>query len=108
MDDIIDIVNDATSETAKQEEARQEAALAEWREQEAARLKAAYRRADAKLILRAVGFAAFVGGLIAAGRAGLIAPVLWSAFLLSGFTWMGFHFGAWFQFRARKEDKLYG
>lgn len=111
MDDIIDIVNEATSDADAREKAeaeRQAEALAEWHRQEAARKKAANRRADVKVLLRAVAFAVFHGGMIAAVRAGLVDPSLGGIMLMLGIAWFGFHFGAWFQFRARKEDKLYG
>lgn len=108
MDELIDVVNAEASKTAEEEQARQEAALEEWRKLEAARQKAITRRADRKIIFRAVAFAMFNGGLIAAVRADLVAPVLWGIGLMLGFAWFGFHAGAWFQFRARKEDKLYG
>lgn len=111
MDDIIDIVNEATSDADAREKAeaeRQAEALAEWHRLEILRKKAANRRADVKVLLRAVAFAVFHGGMIAAVRAGLVDPVLGGVMLMLGIAWFGFHFGAWFQFRARKEDKLYG
>lgn len=111
MDEMIETINanSANAEAREKAEAeRQAEALAEWREREVARIKAANRRADVKLGIRAVGFAGFIAGLNSAADAGLIAPVLWGVFLMFGFSWFGFHFGAWFQFRARKEDKLYG
>lgn len=83
-------------------------ALAEWERQEAARKMAVIRRADAKILLRAVAFAMFNWGLIAANRAELIAPILHGIVLMLGFAWFGFRAGAWFQFRFGKEDKCYG
>lgn len=111
MDDIIDIVNEATSDADAREKAeaeKQAEALAEWHRLEILRKKATNRRADMKILFRSVGFAVFNGGMIAAVRAGLIDPGLGGAVLMLGTAWFGFHFGAWFQFRARKEDKLYG
>ena len=104
MDEMFDAINTNASEA----KAQQDAALAEWERQEAARKKAIARRADMKILLRAVAFAAFDGGLIAAVRAGMVDYVLAGVMLLLGFAWFGFHAGAWFQFRAREEDKLYG
>lgn len=104
----IEVVNNATAEATLEEQARQEAALAEWREQEATRKKAANHRADVKLGLRTLAFAGFVVGLIVAARMGWLHPVLGGAVLCLSCTWFGFHLGAWHQFRARKEEKLYG
>lgn len=104
MDEFIKAI-DAEAEATEQ---AQTDALAEWERQEAARKNAIARRADAKILLRALAFAGLNWGLIAAGRAGWIAPVLWGIVLMLGFAWFGFHAGAWFQFRFGKEDKCYG
>lgn len=100
MDDVIDIVNSANSDA--------DTRMAEWERQEAARKKAANFRADVKLALRALGFLGFNAGLIAASLNDLIDPILGGAVLCLSCAWFGAHSGAWFQFRARKEDKWYG
>ena len=100
MDDVIDIVNKAASGADDREKAEAE--------ERAARKQASNRRADVKIFFRAAAFAVFIAGLILAGVKDWMHPVLWGIFLMFGFLWFGCHFGAWHQFRARKEDKLYG
>ena len=84
------------------------AALEEWRKQEAALKNARIRRADKKILCRAAAYAVFDCCLIEAAYAGLMAPILAAGVLVLASAQLGFHAGAWFQFRFEKEDKLHG
>lgn len=86
-----------------------EAALERWRQEDALRKKAAARRADNAFGARSVLCCVLLFGLLTAVDAGLVAPVLAGGLLLLGFAYIGFHAGAWWQYRfgGRRRSEWY-
>lgn len=97
---------EAKEKAAQAEAEAQEKALAEWRAMEAARKKAANRRADIGIALRLVLFLVYLRGLTAAYDGGLIAASLGGVLLLLGFGWWCMYAGAWLQYRFARNGVL--
>lgn len=108
MSDMIEKVNENSAGAAAAEKVQAEAAAAEQVAQEKARKKAEALRADGAFIRRMAVAVVLVWSLRCAVQADLIAEVLAIWLLLADALWAGFHTGAWWQARFRKEGELHG